>query len=175
MPKSKAVPGVLGVLVAEPKEANAPEPKPKAVDAPEVGDAMLPVANGGMALKGLDLPPWDDVPPLKRVRGGCSLLGSLCSDGFMERESLEVLQEAKISMAAWKCSGQKAIGMRREREAHFERRVHRFSLSRSIENLVEAVPRSWRDEGGRATSCSKTGGAGRRLAELCRVGWEYSK
>lgn len=35
--KSNAVPGVLGVLLALPKDANAPLPRPNADDAPEVG------------------------------------------------------------------------------------------------------------------------------------------
>ena len=38
LPKSKAPLGVFGVFEA-PKEANAPDPKPNALDAP-VGDAM---------------------------------------------------------------------------------------------------------------------------------------
>lgn len=50
--KSKAVPGVLGVLVAEPKP-NAPLPRPNADDAPGFGDVMLEVARGEMVLKGL--------------------------------------------------------------------------------------------------------------------------
>ena len=44
--KSKAVPGVLGVLVAEPKEAKAPEPSPNAEDFP--GGAAVLVFKGVM-------------------------------------------------------------------------------------------------------------------------------
>jgi len=66
LPKSKAVPGVLGVLVADPKDAKAPEPSPKAVEAPAVGEAKLPLVRGGMALKGFDLPPCEEVSPPKR-------------------------------------------------------------------------------------------------------------
>jgi len=65
--KSKAVPGVFGVFVAEPKEANAPEPRPKAVEAPVVGDATVPLVKGEIALKGLDLLPWEEVSPPKRL------------------------------------------------------------------------------------------------------------
>lgn len=54
--KSKAVPGVLGVFAAEPKEANAPEPRPKAEEPPVVGDARPPGVNGGMALNGFRPP-----------------------------------------------------------------------------------------------------------------------
>jgi hypothetical protein len=62
-PKSKAVPGVLGVLL--PKEAKAPVPKPKA-DAPAVGEATFAVLKGEIALKGLERPPWELSPPPKR-------------------------------------------------------------------------------------------------------------
>ena len=44
--KSKAVPGVLGVLAADPKEANAPEPSPNAEEPPVVGDAKPPGVKG---------------------------------------------------------------------------------------------------------------------------------
>lgn len=46
LPKSSA-PGVFGALVEDPKEANAPEPRPKALDAPVVGDARE-VVDGDM-------------------------------------------------------------------------------------------------------------------------------
>jgi hypothetical protein len=62
-PKSKAVPGVFGVLL--PKDAKAPVPKPNA-DAPAVGEAMLAVLKGEIALKGLPRPPWELSPPPKR-------------------------------------------------------------------------------------------------------------
>jgi hypothetical protein len=64
--KSKAVPGVLGVLVAEPNEAKAPEPSPKAEEPPIVGEARALVVSGGMALKGLR-PPCEDESPPKRL------------------------------------------------------------------------------------------------------------
>ena len=49
LPKSKAPPGVFGVFT-EPKDANAPDPRPNALDAPVVGEARE--AEGDMALKG---------------------------------------------------------------------------------------------------------------------------
>ena len=55
VPKSKAVPGVFGVLADEPKEANAPDPSPNADDAPVEGDVTLVVARGGMPLRGFVL------------------------------------------------------------------------------------------------------------------------
>lgn len=60
--KSKAVPGVLGVFVAEPKEAKAPEPRPKAPEAPVVGEEIPLVFKGVTALNGL-LRPCEDVLP----------------------------------------------------------------------------------------------------------------
>lgn len=61
LPKSSAPPGVLGVF-ADPKEANAPEPRPNALDAPAVGDA-IEVVEGDMAAKGFlllcaEVSPW---------------------------------------------------------------------------------------------------------------------
>lgn len=59
MAESKGLADVFGVL-AEPKDAKAPEPKPKALEAPLVGEtSALP----GVLLKGLALlvgvsPPW---------------------------------------------------------------------------------------------------------------------
>jgi hypothetical protein len=95
--KSKAVPGVLGVLLAEPKDAKAPDPSPKADEPPVVGDASAPGVNGEMVLKGLR-PPCDDVSPPKRLAaaenvrvGGWSFWGSACE---VDRESLLVLQGA---------------------------------------------------------------------------------
>tara|TARA_R110002003_G_scaffold337_1_gene18835 strand:- start:3910 stop:4275 length:366 start_codon:yes stop_codon:yes gene_type:complete len=59
--KSKAVPGVLGVLVADPKDAKAPEPRPNAEEPPVVGEATLGV-KGDTPLNGF-LPPCDESPP----------------------------------------------------------------------------------------------------------------
>ena len=57
--QSNALPGVLGVF-DEPKEAKAPDPRPKALDAPVVGDETVFVFRGEMALKGLPRP--EEVP-----------------------------------------------------------------------------------------------------------------
>lgn len=46
----------------DPKDANAPEPRPKALDAPLVGDARPP-PGVVMELKGLDLPCEELSPP----------------------------------------------------------------------------------------------------------------
>ena len=61
--KSKAVPGVLGVLPDEPNEAKAPDPSPNAEEAPLVGEATLVVVTGATPLKGLDLLLKDPSPP----------------------------------------------------------------------------------------------------------------
>lgn len=89
-PKSNAVPGVFGVLEADPKEAKAPVPKPNADEAPEVGEEMLLVVKGEMLLKGLRPPCELSAPPKRldpenmREEG----LGSLLSFSDVARESL---------------------------------------------------------------------------------------
>jgi hypothetical protein len=80
LPKSKAVPGVFGVFDADPNDANAPDPRPNAVDAPTVGDATLAGTTGDIVLKGLDRP-CEEVSPPKRfdaekLREDCSGLPS---------------------------------------------------------------------------------------------------
>ena len=67
--KSNAVPGVFGVLVAEPKDANAPEPRPNAEEPPAVGDDTACVLRGATVLKGLFL--LEDMLP-KRLGPGAS-------------------------------------------------------------------------------------------------------
>lgn len=56
-PKSKAPPGVFGVF-EEPNEAKAPDPRPKALDAPGVVEAVA----GDARLKGF-LVLWDELSP----------------------------------------------------------------------------------------------------------------
>lgn len=62
---SKGLPGVLGALPAAPNDANAPDPRPNALEPPPVGEARpLP---GVVAENGLGFP-WDEVgPPLRRA------------------------------------------------------------------------------------------------------------
>ena len=67
--KSRDVPGVLGVFAEDPKEAKAPDPRPKADEAPPVGEAAFVVVNGAMPLNGLDLLLKDPSPPPKRFAG----------------------------------------------------------------------------------------------------------
>jgi hypothetical protein len=55
--KSKAVPGVFGVLAADPNEEKAPDPRPNAAEAPPVGDDIPAVVRDGIVLKGLERPP----------------------------------------------------------------------------------------------------------------------
>jgi hypothetical protein len=64
LPKSNALPGDFGVFEA-PKDANAPEPSPNALDAPVVGEGTT-VVGEDIALKGLDFP-CDDVSPPNRL------------------------------------------------------------------------------------------------------------
>lgn len=66
LPKSNAVPGVFGVLLADPKDAKAPDPKPKALEAPPVGDDIAAVEIAARLLKGLRLL-WELSPPAERL------------------------------------------------------------------------------------------------------------
>jgi hypothetical protein len=82
--KSKAPPGVFGAF-EDPKEANAPEPRPNALDAPVVGDARE-VVDGDMALKGFLLL-WEEV----REEGNIRSLGGrvpLVEEEPVAKESL---------------------------------------------------------------------------------------
>lgn len=63
LPSSREVPGVFGVLAEDPKDANAPDPSPKAEEAPVVGEATVVADKGEMPLKGLDLPLAEPSPP----------------------------------------------------------------------------------------------------------------
>ena len=66
---SREAPGVLGVFAEDPKDAKAPEPRPKADDAPLVGDVVFEVVKGAMPLNGLDLVLKGPSPPPKRFAG----------------------------------------------------------------------------------------------------------
>ena len=88
--KSKAVPGVLGVLAADPNDANAPDPRPKAEEPAVVGEARPLPVNGDMVLKGF-FPPCDESPPMRRVAENVRVGGSGLSLWDMDRESLLVL------------------------------------------------------------------------------------
>ena len=68
LPKSRDVPGVRGVFPEDPKDANAPEPSPKAEDAPLVGEVIADVVSGAMPLNGLLLLLNEPSPP-KRFAG----------------------------------------------------------------------------------------------------------
>ena len=67
--KSRDVPGVLGVFAEDPNDAKAPDPRPKADEAPLVGEATFVVVNGAIPLNGLDLLLKDPSPPPKRFAG----------------------------------------------------------------------------------------------------------
>jgi len=62
-PKSNALPGDFGVFEA-PKDANAPEPRPNALDAAVVGEGTT-VVGEDIALKGLDFPCDEMSPPYR--------------------------------------------------------------------------------------------------------------
>ena len=93
-PKSSDVPGVFGVFAEEPKDAKAPEPRPNAEDAPELGEETL-VDSGDIPLKGFDLPCEEFSPPNRlvdvNVRGESILVLLVASELFVEMEGLLVL------------------------------------------------------------------------------------
>lgn len=61
--------GIPEVLVDDPKDANAPEPSPKAKDAPLMGGVTVFVDKGVTPLNGLGLPPADASAPKRFVDG----------------------------------------------------------------------------------------------------------
>ena len=67
--KSREVPGVLGVFAEDPKDANAPDPRPNADEAPVVGEAVVVVVKGAMPLNGLGLLLKGPSAPPKRFAG----------------------------------------------------------------------------------------------------------
>lgn len=69
LPNSRDVPGVLGVFAEDPNDAKAPDPRPKAEEAPLVGEAAFVVVKGAIPLNGLDLLLKDPSPPPKRFAG----------------------------------------------------------------------------------------------------------
>lgn len=89
--KSKAVPGVLGVLAEDPKEAKAPDPRPKAEEPAVVGEARPLPVKGEMVLKGF-FPPCDESPaPMRRDAENVRVGASGLSLWDMDKESLLVL------------------------------------------------------------------------------------
>lgn len=85
---SNGFPGDLGAFAA-PNEAKAPEPRPKAVDAPPMGEAKLPPPGGVAELN--ECFPSDELSPPNRLKEGLRP-EALSWPGPVERESLlEVL------------------------------------------------------------------------------------
>lgn len=98
---SIVVPGVLGVLADEPKDAKAPEPRPKAEEAPFVGEMTPVVVTGAMPLRD-GLPPAVCSPPNRLVAEyGRELSGLLFS-----LLVLEVDREILLELAILLVSGQ---------------------------------------------------------------------
>lgn len=104
--RSRDAPGVRGVLADDPKEANAPEPRPKAEEAPFVEGVTLLVVKGGMPLNGLDLP-LVDTSPAKRfadgyARGDSDLLFSLVTLLGLEVDRESLVELLRYWSATWK-------------------------------------------------------------------------
>lgn len=124
LPRSSDAPGVLGVLAEDPKDANAPEPSPKAEDAPFVGEATFVVVKGEIPLNGLGLPLAELSAPNRLVdeyvRGVSILLVSLPLLVELDVES-ESLLELSIELLATKPDSN-------FHATYFERRCQRLSI-----------------------------------------------
>lgn len=84
------MPGVFGVL-ADPNDAKAPEPKPKALEAPVVGEAKaLPGVFKEPPLPADTSPPWRLTYEWRELESGPLFAG-------VERESLLVLRRRRES------------------------------------------------------------------------------
>ena len=93
--------GVLGVFVEEPNEAKAPDPRPKAEDAPAVGEATLVAVAGEVVLKGLGLP-WEEVsPPKRRLEGNAR--GESCFAASLLLFEVEVVKDSLLELRKAQC------------------------------------------------------------------------
>jgi hypothetical protein len=116
---SNGFPGDLGVL-AEPNEANAPEPRAKALDAAPIGDARLPP---GVVTELSECFPCDVLSPPNRLTEG------LRPDGLswpepVERESLLELPQGVLELGRRTTMGWRNL-------THLARRLHRLSMKTS--------------------------------------------
>lgn len=110
-PTSKGFPGDLGVLAEVPKLENAPEPRPKALDAGPPGLMMRLPPGVVTALNGFDFPPCDELSPPNRLgrvvvlrveegeAAGASPKLPIFGLVLVERESLLELEEKVVSKA----------------------------------------------------------------------------
>lgn len=106
LPSSRDAPGVRGVLAEDPKDANAPEPRPKAEEAPFVEGVTLLVVNGVMPLNGLGLPLEDTSPPKRfadgYARGESDLWLSLAALLGLEVDRESLVELWRYWSATWK-------------------------------------------------------------------------
>lgn len=119
--RSRDAPGVRGVLAEDPKDANAPEPRPKAEEAPFVEGVTLVVVKGETPLNGLDLPLVDTSPP-KRFADGYARGESVLLLSLVALLGLGVASESLVELwgywsATWKsqdCTRFTLIGAARD-------------------------------------------------------------
>lgn len=117
---SKGFPPAFGVF-ADPNDANAPDPKPKALDAPPVGETNpLP----GVALKGFALP-CDDVSPPWRFE---ALREEVSPTEAPLAPLADVRSESLLELYVVKLARNGDEAMRRCRATYFVRLVHRLSI-----------------------------------------------
>ena len=98
------LPGVFGVLAAEPKDAKAPDPKPKAEEAPAVGEATLEVVKGVMPLREVLLPEVPS-PPYRLVAEKVREVSGLACSLVVEEVMVEVLLELGVILISRSLDG----------------------------------------------------------------------
>ena len=97
VPRSRDVPGVLGVLAEDPKDANAPDPSPNAEDAPVVGDATVEALKGEIPLNELGLP-LVEPSPANRFAAEYGREDSLLLPSLVVLFGLEVDRESLLEL-----------------------------------------------------------------------------
>ena len=118
--------GVLGVFELEPNDAKAPDPRPKAEDAPDVGEATPVVVRGEMPLKGFGLPlspPGRLAPEYVRAESSFVLSFPTLLEFDVDRDSLP---ELGLRRSISGCIAKMLSA------TYFERRCHRLSMNKIL-------------------------------------------
>lgn len=129
----ESAPGVFGA----PKDAKAPDPRPKADDALVDGEETPPPERGDIALKGFDRP-WELSGPRRfDVRGSSTLApASLLSEPVIDSDNLAEL-ERRQNKVSFQVNWSSLKRDQNCRSTHLARRVHKLALS--IETVSETA------------------------------------
>ena len=139
----ESAPGVFGA----PKDAKAPDPRPKADDALVDGEETPPPERGDIALKGFDRP-WELSGPRRfDVRGSSTLApASLLSEPVIDSDNLAEL-ERRQNKVSFQINWSSLKWDQNCRSTHLARRVHKLALS--IETVSETAQKRNGHQGGR--------------------------